>query len=532
MWEYCLPEITFATKISIEFSDDLLKDVGSNKKMNNKNITKFFLLILALVLLSGVSVMVSASAEKTTTPEIFSQNVKYTDRFCLMYAIKADTVSGGSVTLNVYGSEPENGSDPIRSYTVNSVTSSAESGAAHDAYIVTTDGIAAMALNRKFYVQAVDGDGNKSAVKAYSVVDYLYTRLADEDGVANTETQNDLYKSVISFGTCAQRQFLTADELASTTLISDYCYITASNCTINGTTAAILPQGKTFYVDTNDIPSDLTVTTYDTYDISGIPTVSAASSNDIVISNSYRAHIKADPIKTYREGTETFEGYDLGTNAIGSSSSANFVKANAWAFYKSTLQTVYTDIVYGKESNVLKITQTQSANFAFGVNCGSVAAESATAFEFSLDFKFDSSAVNQSAIDSSTDALKYPCYLIKLVCGSSDVKATFRLADKDGKLYIDRDNTNADYVLDTDIPVNEWNNIKLVVRTEKDGDTVAATYVDVYLNNYTASPDRSMILDQTCELASITAVHFTPMSGNHNGGTVYMDNIFSGFIND
>ena len=123
--------------------------------MKNTSKTKISIFILSLALLICAVFAMSASAEEsTTTPEIFSQNVKYTDKFCLMYAVKADTVSGGSVTLNLYEEEPVEGLEPAAKYTVKNVTSAADSGAAYDAYIFTTAGVPATALDKVFYVQA------------------------------------------------------------------------------------------------------------------------------------------------------------------------------------------------------------------------------------------------------------------------------------------------------------------------------------------------------------------------------------------
>ena len=73
--------------------------------MKKCNFAKISVLILALSVCFGTVFAMSANADNTgTKPEIISQNVKYTDQFCLMYAVDSSAVA--PVTLNVYRAVP------------------------------------------------------------------------------------------------------------------------------------------------------------------------------------------------------------------------------------------------------------------------------------------------------------------------------------------------------------------------------------------------------------------------------------------
>ena len=184
--------------------------------MKNK-LSKILLLALSLALV--VCAMLAMTANAATTPEIRNQNIEYTDKFCLVYAVPADTVSGGSATLYIHEEYPEAvGVDYLKKYEVSKTTLPADSGLDYEAYIFYTDGVAAMALDKVFYAQVVDANNNASAVKSYSVVEYLYTRLAEVDGKANTRQQNNLYETTIAFGTAAQERFLRA-HMACTSMV-------------------------------------------------------------------------------------------------------------------------------------------------------------------------------------------------------------------------------------------------------------------------------------------------------------------------
>ena len=484
------------------------------------NTTKILVAVLSMVLLIGALFAITVNATTETKPEIASQNVKYTDKFCLMYAIPADTVKGGQVTLNVYDTIPSESIDPIKSYTVKYTTPAGKgegkSGLDYEAYIITTDGVGAMDLDKVFYVQAIDGEENASDVKSYSVVEYLYTRLADVDGTANTEKQNNLYKSVIYFGTCAQQQFLKDDVLENTTLISDYCYVTTDGCTINGKTAAVVPQNKAFTVIGNDgALSSCTVTTYDTYDTTGTATEEKITGNSVTVSGSYRAHIVAGSSKTYKPGTENFEGYAVGDKPVtyGTYNGTSLLWAN-WGTLAKSYSIVAEDTVYGKTSNVLPITFMDGWIHIYPV-CNEVAKDEASAFEISFDIKMDSSKFTSTTIE---DLIYCITYMAK---GTDQGRVSLtEVKSNDGKWEI--------FSTSMDAKASEWNNIRVIF---KDVEGKTAPMIEVYVNNDSDTPNVTYSPSKNFTVADMEFIRFQPYDNNHEGNvTVYFDNIYCGFI--
>ena len=481
--------------------------------MKNKTLKQISLLVLSLLLLVGACFAITASADDTSTPEIFSQNVKYTDKFCLMYAVKADTVSGGEATLYLYDEEPTADSEAIKVYTVNKVTSAADSGAAYDAYIFTVEGVSATALDKVFYVQAIDKNGNESEVKSYSVVEYLYSRLADE---TRSEKQDRFYKGIIAFGTGAQENLLEDSVLATTTLISDYCYVTTDGCTINGKTSAVLPQNKAFTVIGNDgALSNCTVTSYNTYDTTGTATEEEITGSSVTISGFYRAHIAAGTSKTYKPGTENFEGYAVGDKPVtyGTYNGTSLLWAN-WGTLAKSYSIVAEDTVYGKTSNVLPITFKDGWIHIYPV-CNEVAKDEASAFEISFDIKMDSSKFTSTTIE---DLIYCITYIAK---GTDQGRVSLKeVKSNDGKWEI--------FSTSMDAKASEWNNIRVIF---KDVEGKTAPMIEVYVNNDSDTPNATYSPSKNFTVADMEFIRFQPYDNSHEGDvTVYFDNIYCGFI--
>ena len=185
-------------------------------------LTKILVPVLALALLLGAMVGITASANENTTPEIASKNVAYSSQLYLYYAVpviddNADDVND-AVVLNVY-------SDAECSellYTVNGNVETIEA-LGGDYYVFITSGVAAKELNTCEYVQAVNTEtGAKSAVVEYSVEKYLYERLYDMGYALMTEEDGEdfirrtLYYDLLKYGNTAQQLFApdAADKIA------------------------------------------------------------------------------------------------------------------------------------------------------------------------------------------------------------------------------------------------------------------------------------------------------------------------------
>ena len=80
--------------------------------MISKKSMKALVAVLSLVLLIGSAVGILVSANEAKTPTIISNNVSYDGNYSLMYAVSADSVNEGAVTLKIYKEYPTESSLP------------------------------------------------------------------------------------------------------------------------------------------------------------------------------------------------------------------------------------------------------------------------------------------------------------------------------------------------------------------------------------------------------------------------------------
>lgn len=205
--------------------------------------------------LASISAMAAEAVDPTEGgPEIVSQNIAYTGNFGLLYAIDAATVEGGSVKVNVYDADM----NFVGSYSAYQKTITTADGTTYtDAYIVETPGVGAKDMADVYYAQAVDGAGNASKIKRYSVGEYLYERLYANGIVNATEGTTDynkkvFYQNVLSMGASAQTVLINdklANGAAKETLVTDYKYINVTGGTLaDGYTAGIFAEGTSVTV--------------------------------------------------------------------------------------------------------------------------------------------------------------------------------------------------------------------------------------------------------------------------------------------
>ena len=217
--------------------------------------SKILLLTLALALIICAAVGITTSADDAKTPDIISQNVQYNEVFSLMYAVDAATVNEGPVTLNLYYEEPTEGAVANRSYTVSEPRIEKIDGKDTLVYVFITEGVAAKALTKNFYVQATDKTGAKSDVVRYSVLEYLNVRLYG--GQIITEGQKALYEDVISFASSAMRVLINekdSDISNDVPLANTYSLVTVndgvlleSSDSTDGYDQGVYPAGTKVY---------------------------------------------------------------------------------------------------------------------------------------------------------------------------------------------------------------------------------------------------------------------------------------------
>ena len=217
--------------------------------MKNNKILRISLLMLSLALVFAAAFAMNINATETQQDpklEIISQNIEYGNQFKLMYAVDASTVTEAPVTLEIYETEPTEGVGASYTYTVSTPETVAKLN--KSCYVFTTNGISYTAMAQNFYIKAVDNAGVESAVKRYSVAEYLYERLADTTA---TEEQVNFYNEAIDFGASAEILFggKTTD---SADLMTKLAYVVVKGGTIDGYTTGVYPVGQTLNLKADD----------------------------------------------------------------------------------------------------------------------------------------------------------------------------------------------------------------------------------------------------------------------------------------
>ena len=494
--------------------------------MKTNKLAKILLVALSLMLLACALLATTVSAE-TVKPDIKNMNVRYSDKFELMYAVPADTVRGGSATLYLYDEDPAKGAEAIKEYTLTKTELPADSGLPYEAYIFYTQGVSAKALDKVFYVQVVDAEENASDVKSYSVVEYLYTKLADIiPEKPNTEVQKNFWKSVITFGTCAQQRFLSAEELKATTLISDYCYVTTEGCTVDGKTAAVLPLNKAFTVaGDNGALSGYTLKTYTSYDMTEGETVSEISGSSLILADVNRAHVIAGGSRIYKSNVETFENDTVGGKPAAMGYDASHLIYNTYS--GGTTVGVVEDKVFGKTSKVTSIHgDFKYINFTPVLGCDAAEAEQ---YEISFDLKVDDTTIPEANKDAVSKRSSYAYHAIKFeIRDFSAALVTNPLRFDilaDGTLRVSRNSLSL--TVPVSIRTNEYNSFRIVVRNNASGKSV----IDVYINNFTDTPDATFETTYAVDISNIDKAYFgAQVDSNDLGATFCFDNVWCGFV--
>ena len=140
------------------------------ERMKNKTIVKVIAIMAAMTALTATAFAVSAQDTEATKPEIFSQNVYYSDKFSLMYAVDASTVTGDTVTLTVTGGDTE------WSQTIAATAENQQTIKNKAAYVFITEGVGPQDFATQYTVTATSGDATSEA-KRYSIAEYLGEQL-------------------------------------------------------------------------------------------------------------------------------------------------------------------------------------------------------------------------------------------------------------------------------------------------------------------------------------------------------------------
>lgn len=469
--------------------------------MKNTKFSRISALILALSLCLGMLVSFNVCAEDTqqteTKPEIFSQNVKYNEKFCLMYAVDAATATA-PVTLYLYQANPEDGAVPSKQYVVDEVTA-AYGNLEKDSYIFTTDGIAAYAMAQDVYVQAVDANGNKSDVKKYSVGQYLYERLASSDV---TVEQRNFYNSALDFGAYAQK--VIAKETDETKYINNYCYVTSiDGTTVNGFGSGIYPKGSTVTL-AKDGADKLTAIAYDA-DGGYIPKITADSYT--IPTDAVSVEVSSGARIIYRDQMETFEGYNVGDRK-----------------YFTAEGTVAAGIVdAGSDHNNVYSMEFKSGSTVYSWNSLSqdiASAEKATAVERSFDIRV--------TLDKTVNTASDPFFSLTMAFGGSHTRA-FRtqVHFKNDKLELMSYKTTVGRTAYSDIELGEWFHVRAVCY---EGDPNIYYYINGSDTPFVDSNKENA--SYTDDISTLCYPRFSALNANGAGFTIEIDNYFFGYTMD
>jgi hypothetical protein len=166
--------------------------------MKNRKSAKLLVLILSLALLIGSAVGIAVSAESAKTPEIISKNVYYGGNNRIMFAVDADTVNEGAVTLYFYDDATKAAelADTDWTYVAEAPVTEKIGGEDKSVYVFNTLGIAPTEFTKNYYAVAVDSTGAKSAVVRYSLLEYYLDMLYRNDVKSATSGEGAAMKAV------------------------------------------------------------------------------------------------------------------------------------------------------------------------------------------------------------------------------------------------------------------------------------------------------------------------------------------------
>ena len=194
--------------------------------------SKIAIIILSVALLLASVIGISISAEEATpTLEIYSKNLSYGSNISIAFAVKSDNIGDAEVKLNVYEADPTENSALAPAATVSKAYEETVHGAECDVFF--TPGVNAKSIHRQVYVQAVatvDGETYYSEVERYSVLEYCYEMIADEDTDAAKDAK---FQAVIDYGVAIQ-SLLKDDGKFEGAFANEYKYVTIAGGTLDG----------------------------------------------------------------------------------------------------------------------------------------------------------------------------------------------------------------------------------------------------------------------------------------------------------
>ena len=193
------------------------------------------IVLAAVVMISALAGMavVNVCAEKETEPElrIVSQNVSYSSEVYLLYGVSFSGFDASKYPIKMlfWKSAQTDWTKGSESY-VKDIAGTYESSG-KERKVFYSDGIAAKEMTDDVYCRAyveIDEEIYYSNIKRYSVIEYVYDRMASGNTDAN---QSALYSAMLNYGSAAQVNFgYSTERLAN----AEYKRIKVSGGTLDG----------------------------------------------------------------------------------------------------------------------------------------------------------------------------------------------------------------------------------------------------------------------------------------------------------
>ena len=490
--------------------------------MKNTKALKFFAVMAVALLLALTSVFASAEEDAKTSPlappesspTIVSQNIAYQGSFNLCYAVDAASVSGGSVTVNIYDAEK----NYLRSYTATTTESITPVGGSEvEVYVVITSPIATKDMGDVYYAQAVDVDGNVGALKRYSVAEYLFEMLYD-NGIADAEegtkryNQKLFFEELLKVGSLAQTVLIN-DKLAEgavpEVLVEDYGYVRVTDGLVDGYLAGAYANGAKVSLTYTGTKANFVG--WEVKYLDG--TSKYLSTNTFTVD----AHAVVVP---YYSNVATFEDGYLSTSKLRNFffSSGSAILAENAANYESVI-TKYSVVSDPADAanKVLKVVctgeKTQTAGF--------------TRVDVSNDNPGGNTYVFETKIYLEAATWTGDVTQIHFVNSSIANIVSFRIYTTQGSdtfaIYQNNSNGSGTGVIASDLPRCEWVSLRIEwYQGDSADNTRAKIYVGVADGEMECVADIAAYLTPafTTELSQVRIAH-----QRTNASTVYFDNI-------
>lgn len=203
------------------------------KKMKKTNLIKIFTLVISLVLMIGVSVGITASAEESNTYEIKSININYGDTVNVLIAVDAASAENVEVMYTLGDSATE------YKATYYGMVDIYNDGNSYPVYY--TKGIAPRDMGEKVsaYAKVAGADVTNPEKRDISVATYFYERLYKNGVLAAKagsveEKQKNFYLTALEYGMWANENLYNLKNPGNerTYDITNLNYVAANNATL------------------------------------------------------------------------------------------------------------------------------------------------------------------------------------------------------------------------------------------------------------------------------------------------------------